>query len=106
MRISFDYDGTLTNSRIANLLKSLSADKANELFVISYRFPHESREIKELFGTYIKHNNIFFLGRANSKEAKIKELSIDLHFDDDLHTVKNINALDINCTAICCGLTY
>ena len=49
---------------------------------------------------------MLFLGRASSKEAKIKELFIDLHFDDDLHTVQNINSLDISCTAICCGLTY
>lgn len=79
-RISFDYDGTLTTKKGTMLAKSLIQN--NTLYIISARsskvgMTDKAREIG------IPFNHIYATGSNEAKLAKIKELKIQTHYDNN-----------------------
>ncbi|OGU62033.1 MAG: hypothetical protein A2V66_03875 [Ignavibacteria bacterium RBG_13_36_8] len=91
MRISFDFDGTLTDPKVRELCKCL-VDR-HQIYIITSRFESTGQEIftmaKELG---INRLNIFFMnGRDKMDFLKIKFPLIDIHFDDDPFEVERIS---------------
>lgn len=79
-RISFDYDGTLSTKKGTKLAKELITN--NILYIISARnskigMTDKAREIG------IPFSNIYATGSNEAKIAKIKELKIQTHYDNN-----------------------
>lgn len=86
MRISFDYDNTLTEYKIQLLAKE-RLDKGDDVYIISARSrPTPIFKIADSIG--IKRSNIYAVGSNLDKIKKVDELNIDLHFDDNPRVVK------------------
>lgn len=83
MKISFDFDCTLGEAIIQRLASYLLSSKA-EIFIITSRGINDHSQT-DLFGVAkrlgIIKENIHFTEGAY-KWRKIKELEIDMHFDD------------------------
>ncbi len=82
MRISFDFDCTLGEDIIQKISSSLLKD--NEIFIVTSRCAGLSHNIDLLNVAKrlgIKDENIHFT-EGGWKWRKIKELEIDIHFDD------------------------
>lgn len=101
MNISFDIDGTLDNNCIYSLMLSLSM--VNNIYFISYRTL--DAKTKADFNPFpnINHRGYYYLGNTNKfKLDMLKELNIDIHFDDDPFEVTLINGY---ARAYSCGFT-
>lgn len=90
MKISFDFDFTLSENEIQFLCKTLKRDPNNEIFCITSR----SSEVmfinnpnKALFNICdsldIKKENIIFTDGLE-KHIFLTKHNIDIHFDDDI----------------------
>lgn len=81
MKISFDYDGTLTLYKV-QLLAMERIKKGDDVYIISARSrPDPLYRMAESIG--IKKSNVFATGSNIAKIEKVKELGIDIHFDDN-----------------------
>jgi uncharacterized HAD superfamily protein len=81
-KISFDFDGVLSEKLWQDFAKQL-IDNELDIYIITTRFLAFSEEvylIAEKVG--INKENIFFT-EGELKYLKIRELQIDLHFDDN-----------------------
>lgn len=86
MKISFDYDNTLTEYKIQLLAKE-RLEKGDEVYIISARSrPLPLFKLADELG--IKRSNIFAIGSNLEKIKKVEELGIDIHFDDNPRVVK------------------
>lgn len=89
MKISFDYDDTLTTSRGKNLFLRLQSGH-NEMFIVTARQssnPIPDSVIEELG---INNNNNIFYTNGEDKWKKLKELKIDIHYDNNDEQIKKI----------------
>jgi hypothetical protein len=81
MRISFDFDCTLGEDVIQNLCNKI---KKCDIFIITSRCSGKSHN-RDLYSVAnrlcIKDENIYFT-EGGFKWRKIKELNINIHFDD------------------------
>jgi len=93
MRISFDFDSTLSELSMQNLCKILKLAGA-DIFIITARCHCAVSDNRDLFNLAIELNilreNIYFTCEEY-KYKKIKQLQIDLHFDDMEDEVLEIN---------------
>lgn len=81
MKISYDYDNTLTEYKVQLLAKE-RIQKGDEVYIISARSrPGPLFKLGAELG--IKRSNIFAVGSNLNKIKKVEELGIDLHFDDN-----------------------
>lgn len=94
-KISFDFDGTLGHKpHIQRLAQELCRDPFNEVHIITRRYDHvhpqAGDEITAVLGVATQLNipreRIHFMNRA-MKISKIKELGIDIHWDDDIKEI-------------------
>ncbi|MCU0446158.1 MAG: hypothetical protein MUE85_14725 [Microscillaceae bacterium] len=86
MRISFDFDGVLSEQKIQNLATLLKQTDA-EVFIITTRMPLMTDDLKTVAKNLnFAVDNIYFTN-GELKYLKTKELAIDLHFDDDPNEV-------------------
>lgn len=105
MRISFDFDGTLSQESIQVLAETLNNSEFNELFIVTSRVS-KTEWNKDLFSVAeflgIPRNHIFFT-EGDFKWKTLKELNIELHFDDDYMEIKEAkqNGLQISIVHIC-----
>lgn len=90
MKISFDFDFTLSESEIQFLCKTLKNDPNNEIFCITSRSSEvmfNSNPNKALFNICdsldIKKENIIFTNGLE-KHTFLTKHNIDIHFDDDM----------------------
>jgi hypothetical protein len=97
-RISFDMDGTLGHvPYIQNLCKCLLLDPSNEVLIITRRYNHvnteygdEMTQVFNLAGRLgIKKENVHFTNREY-KVGLIKQLDVDIHYDDDFTEIQLI----------------
>ena len=90
-KISFDYDDTLSTQKGFELAQSLIKD-GNTLYVISARNDKEAMltRTKELG---IPENRVFATGSNKAKVAKIKELGIQTHYDNNTDVVKELGRI-------------
>jgi len=87
-KVSFDYDDTLSTKKGFELAQSLIKD-GNTLYVISARKDKEAMltRTKELG---IPNNRVFATGSNKAKVEKIKELGIDMHYDNNKDVVNEL----------------
>lgn len=81
MRISFDFDFTLSLESIQHIAKSLMKD--NEIFIVTSREPHQYEDIIKVANDLgIMRTNIFYTN-GELKYTYLVDLEVDMHFDDD-----------------------
>lgn len=109
MKVSFDFDGTLTLPTIQQLAKR-HIHYGDEVHITTARL-HESKttqfdnkklyELAERVG--IPKDNIHFTGF----ELKVHFLkTFDIHYDDDYIEIDAINSSDLTCYGILIGFRY
>lgn len=91
MKISFDFDGTLTDSKIREVAKSL-LDK-HEVFILTSRFSDMMGDIFYLANKIgIKRENVLCTNLKDKGDYLLENnLQFDIHFDDDYFEVDSIN---------------
>jgi len=94
-KISFDFDGTLGHKpHIQRLAQELCRDPFNEVHIITRRYgyihPKAGDELSDVLKVAsmlnIPKERIHFMNRE-MKVGKIKELEIDIHWDDDIQEI-------------------
>lgn len=87
-KISFDFDGTLSTSEGQDLAKQF-IEKGATVYIVSARNSVSGiYPIADKLG--IPHSNVFAVGSNESKVAKILELSIVKHFDNNADVVAEL----------------
>jgi hypothetical protein len=89
IRVSFDYDGTITQSKIKDIVKNLTTAGGTEVFIISSR---ENKASMYALATQlgIPQFRVFATGSNEKKIEKIKELRIKTHYDDNIEVVRGL----------------
>lgn len=81
MKVSFDYDGTLSTEEGQNLFKRTLGEK----YVITARHPSDRYEVYEVTDRLrIPRDRVFFTGSNQNKVKQIESLKIDIHYDNNL----------------------
>ena len=93
-KISFDFDGCLKDIPMVKLLLTIVAQcEGVELYVITSRNENgDNSDMNTIEMSYIDRENIIFTN-GELKAPIIKELDIDMHFDNDPHEVLEIQKL-------------
>jgi hydroxymethylpyrimidine pyrophosphatase-like HAD family hydrolase len=87
-KISFDYDGTLSTSEGKAKAKEY-IDKGADVYIVSARSTKDGMlDVADELG--ISHSNIYAMGSNEAKIAKIIELSISKHYDNNQDVVDAI----------------
>jgi soluble P-type ATPase len=90
-KISFDFDGTLSTKRGYEKAKQLINEGA-EVYIISARQNKDGMLFKanELG---IPVNRVYAMGSNEGKIAKVKELGIVTHYDNNVDVVKKLTGI-------------
>lgn len=90
-KISFDFDDTLSTSKGTELAKRL-IEEGNDIYIISARNSKEGilDKAKQLG---ISVNKIYATGSNDNKVKKIKELGIEIHYDNNEDVIKNLSKI-------------
>lgn len=90
MRISFDYDGTLTTAKGRLLAISFINDN-NDVYIISARSSKtDLNKMAKRLG--INESRVFATGSNSNKIEKIKELNIARHYDNNIDVVNALGS--------------
>ena len=102
-KISFDFDNTLDQEAMQNICRKFLKLGA-EVFITTSRATHmhsnilvnhdDLFEVSDQLG--IKRENITFTGYED-KYTFLKDLEIDIHYDDDIEEIFLINANPMKC---------
>lgn len=87
-KISFDYDDTLSLSKYQEKAKQLIAD-GNIVYIISARH-NASNMFSVADKVGIPHSRIYATGSNKNKIEKIKELNIDIHYDNNQDVIDEL----------------
>jgi len=107
-RLSFDFDGCLGHKpHIQRLAQELCRDPYNEVHIITRRFGTPQPGIKDEVSDVLKiasilnipAERIHFMNRQY-KWTKIKELGIQIHWDDDMDDIALIRKECPGCRAL------
>ena len=91
LKISIDYDDTLSTSRGKELAKRLIKE-GNTVYIISARHSAEGM-YKTADDLGIPHSRVYATGSNNQKIAKVKELGIEKHIDNNADVVKQLKKI-------------
>jgi hypothetical protein len=90
-KISFDYDGTLSTERGKKRAENLIANGA-VLYIISARDSKEGMlSTAEKLG--IPESRVYATGSNEEKVKKVKELNIEIHYDNNSDVVNALNGI-------------
>lgn len=88
-KISFDYDGTLTERSIQQLVQRLITAGGNEIYIISARSSsYELMTLGQKLG--ISQSHIYATGSNKEKINTIKRLGINTHYDNNPDVIKEL----------------
>ena len=92
MKVSFDFDGTLTVDKFQLLARVLLIG-GTDVYILTNRFSSDMKEVYDLGESLgIKRENIFNTDNVNKfLFIQKNNLKFDLHFDDDYFDVDGIN---------------
>lgn len=105
MKISFDFDDTLTRESVQNIAKELIA-RGDEIHIVTSRYEDSTRwgsfnlqwamsENKDLFKVTdflgIKRENIHFMDMEDKSEFFLKNPDFIVHLDDNVMEIINID---------------
>jgi hypothetical protein len=93
VKISFDYDGTLSTAKGKELAKSLDGD----IYIISAR---QSRTgmLSTARSLNIPISRVYATGSNKAKIEKIKQLGISKHYDNNMDVIKQLEKIGIHFT--------
>ena len=90
-KVSFDYDDTLSTSR-GKTMALKEADAGNTVYIISARQDKEGMlGVAESLG--IPSSRVYATGSNEAKVAKIKELAIDKHYDNNADVISQLGSI-------------
>jgi len=90
-KISFDYDGVLSTSKGTELAKRLK-DEGNTIYIISARGSKDNM-LSRVESIGIPTSRIYATGSNKAKVEKIKELGIDIHYDNNPDVIKELDGI-------------
>ena len=89
VKVSFDYDGTLTQPNVQRIVKELIKGGGTEVYIISARADQASMyPLSQQLG--IPMSRIFATGSNKAKVKKIKDLGISKHYDNNPDVIKQL----------------
>ena len=88
LKISFDYDETITLSRMQDKAIELIRN-GNDVYIISARSNKENM-LKLADEVGISHSRVYATGSNAAKLQKIKDLNIDIHYDNNPDIIKEL----------------
>lgn len=89
-KISFDYDETLTRSKIQDVAREY-IDNGADVYIISAR--HNAGPIYKVADELgIPHSRVYATGSNKAKLEKIIELGIDKHYDNNADIIKQLGS--------------
>ena len=91
LKISFDYDLTLSTKRGYDLASKLMKE-GNTLYIISAR-DHKEGMIKRAEKLGIPSSRVYATGSNEAKISKVNELGIDIHYDDNSSVVRALKGI-------------
>jgi len=87
LKISFDFDGVLTNDRGRLMAKRFLAEGAT-VYIITSRNESQGAKVRELADVLgIRSSRVIF---TRDKPEAIKRLRINIHYDNNPETIKSI----------------
>ena len=92
MKVSFDYDGTLSTSKGKELAKK-EKERGNTLYLISARSKAGIQLYKDCQEVGINRDNIYLTGSNKAKVEKIKELGIERHYDNNKDVINELGSI-------------
>jgi soluble P-type ATPase len=92
-KISFDYDGTLTTAK-GKLLAQRYVERGDAVYVISAR-DRKLPMLDRADQIGILPSRVFATGSNEAKIAKVKELRITKHYDNNPDVVKELPGIGI-----------
>jgi len=92
-KISFDYDGTLTNNNGLSLIKR-KITEGYDVYIITARGEGRKGPVLDLAKELgLPISKVIFTGSNNNKVLKIKQLGINKHYDNNPDVIKKINEM-------------
>lgn len=91
MKISFDYDETISTKKGGDLAKQLIAD-GNDVYIISARNLKVGM-IYRAKSLGIPLSRVYATGSNENKIAKIKELKIETHYDNNSDVINQLGSI-------------
>lgn len=91
MKISFDYDGTLSTPKGTEMAKEFIT-KGKDVYIISARHLKQGM-INKAKSLGIPVNRIYATGSNTNKIAKIKSLKIDEHYDNNENVINQLDGI-------------
>lgn len=91
MKISFDYDGTLSTAKGTEMAKEFIA-KGDDLYIISARHLKVGM-VKKAQSLGIPVSRIYATGSNEEKIAKVKSLGIDEHYDNNKDVINQLDGI-------------
>jgi DNA-binding phage protein len=90
-KVSFDYDGTLTKASAIRKAMDL-VEKGITVYIISAR-DEVSGMLKLARRVGIAESNVYATGSNEAKIAKVKELGITTHYDNNIEVVRALKGI-------------
>jgi len=94
MKISFDYDGTLSTAKGTEMAKEFIA-KGKDVYIISARHLKVGM-INKAQSLGIPVSRVYATGSNKAKIEKIQSLGIEEHYDNNKDVIDILNQLGIN----------
>lgn len=91
MKISFDYDGTLSTSKGTEMAKEFIA-KGKDVYIISARRLKVGM-VKKAQDLGIPLSRVYATGSNEEKIAKIKSLGIEEHYDNNKDVINQLDGI-------------
>ena len=88
-KVSFDWDGTLATQRGKELLEQ-ELRRGSIIYIVSARNTTPAEVIELSLKYRIPGTNIFMTGNNRAKVAKVKELGIKRHYDNNPEVIKEL----------------
>jgi len=90
MKISFDFDGTLSEESIKNTAK-IFIIAGHDVWIVTARTDCNNSDLYKLCDDIgLEHNKVIFTN-GDLKYYEYEKGNFDLHYDDDWEEVSNIN---------------
>jgi len=90
MKISFDFDNTITQIRVQLLALELM-ERGDDVYIISARSnPTPIYRIADKLK--IPHSRVYATGSNKAKVEKVIELGIDRHYDDNVEVIRELGS--------------
>ena len=92
-KISFDYDGTISTAKGTDLAQRF-IDKGDTVYIISAR-SRKGAMLDKADRLGILHSMVYATGSNEAKVAKVKELGISKHYDNNPEVIKALGSIGV-----------